>query len=807
MLFIDNILRIFSFAIFGAAFSISGMTQAQAQTASAPAAVAPALAVPAPASQVETIAATRPMLTGAARVNEESVTLALRKGVDYLLKVKKNNNWEADSYANQKIDAKNVRYGISALVVYALLHVGESLDDARLKARSEELAPAIKFVMDMKPETVYAASLQANVLALLPRKPDVVAAMEKCKERLIQSTRLDYGHAYYLNPNATGERGNSDSSNSQYGTLGLWAIQDSGGQVMQAYWQAAEKFWSTRATAEGGFPYLPNMGATYPMTTAGAATLLITDEFIDRGDKKSGPRPEKQLEDAFAYLGSRFSTNGLNGYTLYGLERVGLMSGRKFLGKVNWFTEGAGFLIDRQLGDGSWNLQELDSYKSVEVSTSFALLFLARGRNPVVFNKLMYGPNSAWHARPRDAANLMNWMRHQFERQINFQVVGIDTPVDDWLDAPVLLITGAKDPQFTDEQVEKLQHFVRQGGLIFSTADDNSAEFTAAMQKYAQRVAAGSDNYKWREIPKDHEVYQVYQKMPANSPQLFGIGNGLREFWLHSPKDFGAIWQSNQHPNSAEKSAGRIDKERPWELAANIFFYANGRGQMRSKLQSTAVPETMQMPIRSVRLGRLQWGGDWNYEPGAFDRLERLAKNFWRTELDIQPVGYRDLRDCKIAYMDGPGKFEIRAEDKNLLRNFVNKDGILVVNSPNSSTEFDKSFQALVRELFPNDTWAVIEDASALFAKDITLDMIDARETTTRLTTKMNADSQTKPKIYGLTDKKTGRLKIIYTPYDITLGLLGTTTCTFVGYSPESSEKLMRNILLYSYGVTEKKIR
>ena len=76
-----------------------------------------------------------------------------------------------------------------------------------------------------------------------------------------------------------------------------------------------------------------------------------------------------------------------------------------------------------------------------------------------------------WNQRPRDAANLMNWMSHQFERQINFQVVGIDTDAEEWLDAPVLLITGSKDPKFTNDDVEKLRQFVRMGGLIFSCAD------------------------------------------------------------------------------------------------------------------------------------------------------------------------------------------------------------------------------------------------------------------------------------------------------------------------------------------------
>src|SRR6185295_12763850 len=109
-------------------------------------------------------------------------------------------------------------------------------------------------------------------------------------------------------------------------------------------------------------------------------------------------------------------------------------------------------------------------------STSFALLFLARGRNPVAFNKLQY--NGRWNARPRDDLVLTHWISRRFERPLNWQIVNLDQDVSDWLDAPVLLITGSRDPKFTDEDVARIRSFIAAGGIVFSTAENANQEFT-----------------------------------------------------------------------------------------------------------------------------------------------------------------------------------------------------------------------------------------------------------------------------------------------------------------------------------------
>ena len=53
------------------------------------------------------------------------------------------------------------------------------------------------------------------------------------------------------------------------------------------------------------------------------------------------------------------------------------------------------------------------AHAAAVVNTSFAILFLAQGRAPIVMNKLEYdiaGKDGNWNQRPRDVANVTRWI-------------------------------------------------------------------------------------------------------------------------------------------------------------------------------------------------------------------------------------------------------------------------------------------------------------------------------------------------------------------------------------------------------------
>ena len=212
---------------------------------------------------------------------------------------------------------------------------------------------------------------------------------------------------------------NRDLSNVQYALLGLRAAADCGFKVKAKVWQAAlrgllehqddrgEEVPLVRKEVRDGYAYTSKedaevrgfhyrigrkdgpMGektlwavpATGSMTTAGIACMAICQEGLWRtrrfkgGDRK---RSRESIRDGLAWMQKHFTVTENPGhpnqahhlYYLYGLERMGMLTGTRWLGSHDWYKEGADLLLARQdPARGGWG---------THVLTSFGILFLKR---------------------------------------------------------------------------------------------------------------------------------------------------------------------------------------------------------------------------------------------------------------------------------------------------------------------------------------------------------------------------------------------------------------------------------------------
>jgi hypothetical protein len=122
------------------------------------------------------------------------------------------------------------------------------------------------------------------------------------------------------------------------------------------------------------------------MTTA-ALTALIVSKFYQGKD----PKKEEKVQKGIAWLGKNFQVTTNPGgpalwhyYYLYGLERVGTVSGLGDFGGHRWYKEGADYLIKAQNNDGSWKSTGGAEILTDEVTdTCFAILFLKRATPPL----------------------------------------------------------------------------------------------------------------------------------------------------------------------------------------------------------------------------------------------------------------------------------------------------------------------------------------------------------------------------------------------------------------------------------------
>jgi hypothetical protein len=736
------------------------------------------------------------------QLSDEQVLHAIDGGTGYLLTrldeyLKKVEKLPDTMRGNP--DLGDGELGRLMLITYTLLYVGQDIGDQRLHFRTDRMKIALDVVLrwdgrnttgGVSGRDTYASALQALALAQLPATADVKQAMDRVATRLAAGLLKEGGYSYHLVGN---ESDQWDHSNSQYGLLGTWAANDWGASIPGAYWKTTDDFWRLSQNADGGWGYKNNGPTTFPMTCAGVASLLVCDEFLNRTPRLEPPA-DAAKERGIAALAAGFKPDSTDYYALYGLERVGLAGGFKYLGKTNWYRAAAVNVLTQQMEDGSFG-----NGTSVEadgiVNTCYCLLFLARGRAPVLMNKLQYP--GAWNARPRDSANVHAYLAKAFERHLNWQSVAIDAPVEDWLDAPIMLITGYKAPEFTDDDVAKIRQFVNAGGIVFSIADGGSKEFTEAMGRYARAVAG--EGYAFRELPKDHPLYNIYGKAQNPAP-LSGVSNGIRELWIHSPQDLGAVWQAREMNKTKEGWEIPPKNREAWDVPARLFFYAAGKAGLRSKLQPLNVLPPKEAPSRTVRIAQLQFKGNWNPEPGAWPRLAKLLARDAHTDVAIDTTDILGLAKLEqhptLAHLAGTGDLKLSADEEAALKAYVNSGGTLFVEAMGGDPTFGAAATRLLQKLFPQTRIGTIPRTYTLYNGEFSPDAVKISEVEYRKSWTLEHGQQTAPRLLFMTVNN--RMAVVFSNEDITSGLLGTATWGVGGYTSDSALAIARNLVLFA---------
>ncbi len=747
----------------------------------------------------------------APELTDAQVMAAINRGLDFLIKdidKKLEPVKRAADVDRGRPDLLGGSPGEFMLESYALLYAGQELRDPRLAFRDQRVQLIKDVVTRLESSKLqnyetYTTALQSLALSQMPRVPEVTNAVNRVTKRLVGGTTSTGGYEYKL----ADQNWIADGSNSQYGLLGVWAAADWGATVPYNYWKFTDEYWRRVQSNNGGWSYgqRPPEAArtgtsTASMTAAGLASLMVCGEFLDRTPHLD-MRSDAVIDKGMAAFVDMFDAKSNDLYYLYGVERVGLASGLKFIGNTNWYRVIAANLVKTQRADGSFEGEFLGA--NAVHGTCYALLFLVRGRAPIVMNKLQY--DGDWDARPRDSANVHAYLTRIFERRLNWQVVPVGVPVEEWLDAPVLYIAGSKDPNFSDEQVEKLKAFVAQGGIIFSVAEGGGQgagkAFSAAVAGYAARIlphtgpadADGAPAAAWRELPKDHPLFSVIGR-PDPLPRLMGISNGVRELWIHSDTDYGAIWQSR---DESDKNT--------WELPARIFMYIASKNGLHSKLQSL-VAANDHPSAASMNMARLEFAGNWDPEPGAWPRLAKLLSADAHTSLAIDTVKPEQLDSLAakpaLAHLAGVGNLQLTAEQGRALQSYVTGGGTLFVEAMAGDKAFATSAKEMLAGLFPDASLKAVPDDYLLYTGAFSPDAAHITEVEYRKNWILSHGAQSKPRLQYMTVE--GRVGVLFSEEDITHGLLGLNTWGVDGYVPDSAVALARNIVLFA-GINQKK--
>jgi hypothetical protein len=678
--------------------------------------------------------------------------------------------------------------GRTSLVLLALLSAGEPVE-------SEPVQNALRHLRTIRSRTTYGTGLRAAALSMLPermRKLELPSDL-----RWLIGAAIDRGpHAgmyTYVDPRDAASGG--DYSNSQYGVLGVWYAAEAGLEVPTTYWRAVEEAWKKGQQPDGGWGYTPG-GASYAsMTAAGAATLAITEEFlgVSNASELNRLRPNADLDRAIAWLGEHFRPDRNAGpadrgqawlfYMLFGVERVGEATGLTRFGDRKWFDEGADHLVSLQRPDGSFR-----GDCGPDADTAYALLFLSRGNAPVAIQKLRF--DGRWNNRPLDARRISRWIRGRFERFVNWQVVDADAGDDELLEAPILLIASDRMLlKLGDTQKQSLRRYLDRGGLILAVNEGPRDDLARSMRNLMREWYPTRE---WRELSPTHPLRRGNFDAFDHPGKVLAIGNGVRDLVVLLP-DGDLTWRWHVNAQETRESAS------PFSVVGNLYAsVTDGLPPLRKGESTWIAPVAAPGRAgRSLRLARLQYGGHWDPEPAAWERVANALANERLLDLSAEPVKLdATLTPDRhpVAHLAAAEDFAASEAERRELRRYLDAGGFLLADAAGGATSGAVAIERLLAQLYPAQKLAPLPaDHPVYRATRPGMQRIDTVGYRRHAMQTLRIGEL--PRLQGLTID--GRLVAIVSGEDLSAGLVGYARDGIVGYTPASSLMLVRNVLLW----------
>ncbi len=674
--------------------------------------------------------------------------------------------------------------GVTCLATLALLQAEQPVD-------SDTVAAALRYIRDVPNEHTYVVSLKAMVLAKADAKgfrPEVEAAAKWLAGAQNRSGLWGYS--------AEGER--FDHSNSQFALLGLDAASEAGVAVPRAVWEHALQAVIRTQNNDGGWAYQATGTSYGSMTAAGVSDLLILARDFDQGREHgfhdgaapncSHYRVTRSLAKGLEWLGRNFQAGRNPGrgdllhYWLYGVERCGILSGQKYFGPHDWYRAGATILVRTQGASGQWD-------NSV-VETCFAVLFLAKGHMSLVVQKLQWSNDEAWTPDRYDVEHLIRFIGDALGQPIAWQVVPLDAPLEEWLAAPLLYVSGHTFPKLTSEQRMKFRRYIELGGTILAEACCGRAEFQRGFEDFA---AATFPEVPLHELGAEHAVYRVLHAVKPYG--LKGIDLGCRTSVIFSPRDLSCLWEQAHVPELSDAA---------FQLGANIAAYAVGRRPLHDRLDVVLVPKTTEEAAETtrpapgaLRLAQVVYEGDWRPFPGALRNLAELLRDQLNMDVVTEARQIRltdeSLYLCPVLVLSGHFGFELSAAERDALAAHLRRGGFLLAEACCGTEPFDGALRRVLQEMFPGLTLERLPPDHPIFAGKPGFDVTTVRYSpdVVREHPKVSA-----PELWGL--RIDGRLAVVYSPYSVSCGLSGPAFDGCWGLTSDDARRLAANIVLYA---------
>lgn len=799
------------------------------------------------------------------KADNEELVERVRKGIDggvRYLKSRQNRttgNWEG-IVLNFFV---NMEGGTTALATLALLNAG-------LTEKDESVRKALDYLRTLPPSKTYVVGLQ-NLALAEARQPKDLPIIQRNADWLVdQAIGLKSGKLEGWSYPSGGNLG--DGSNTQYALLGLYAAKQAGAKVEDRVWRAILEHYTrtqVKPTATTGAWKYHNSpldpGVSFTMSVAGVCGLLIAGMGLDESTQGLDPATGVAANcgvyaenDAVArgmnWIAANFSFDSGKSifYNVYGIERLGRLSGERFVGRYDWYREGCEYLLRAQ-DPGTGAFTKGRGIDTAEVlSTSFSVLFLTKGRTPVLVSKFAWGASRhpangaftevgtgprgevSWNRKHNDCRHLVEfaskelfkgaplaWQVYDPRRQTLETDQAILNEVGVLVQSPVLYLNGHGAIPFVGLQGEGLttqekilQKYVEEGGFLFAEACCGDETFTKSFRALMKRLFP---NNELRPLPESHAIWTAHFRDPglARFAGLEGLEKGCRTVVAFSPRPMAGYWEEHKYmPSGRPPTAAGSPTHRgemAYKVAGNVIAYATGLELPKPRLTRTVLVDP-NAPDRGPRRGLFQPAqiktGDAEPAPAALRNLMGHLRDKYRLEVSLKSESLFPGDDAvfkyKFLYLHGRKQVELADYDAENLKAVLQTGGLLFADASCNSVagwkQFDESFRRACVKLFPDAPLQVIPADDPLYSAKLNggapLSQVRCRREKADGSGPEAELRSYAPYLEGV--KVDGRWAIIYSKYDVGCALEGHKSADCLGHDRDSAMRIASAVVLYS---------
>ncbi|HDY64983.1 MAG TPA: DUF4159 domain-containing protein [Phycisphaerae bacterium] len=736
---------------------------------------------------------TAPGVAAVRETSDRDIDQAIETLKDFLwAQQNKNGDWQEPHYETRYNLPSNFT---TAVTTYALLEAGQKVrGDKRMKR-------AVDALTKMKISDLRVRALRSMALGL------VVGDDKKSPYRRYLIEDLNWlmggrGKNFRGSWGKSGPEKVGDNMCNQFALMALWESTQAGLQLKQGIFRLAEKVWLERQHENGGWSFASlgekiDIEPDVRMTAAGLLSLYVCWDTLSKGSGKY--KHQEALDRGWEYLDKNFNPDFIdNSYLGFCIQQLGMISGRKFIGDVDWYAAAAAKLAEPIPAGATYR-----GYWGRIVRAAFELIILSRGRTPLTFNKLNYGQTTSWNYHPRDIARFTHYMKRNFERPMRWGVVKITDKFQTLLDAPILLLEGDKALTLTPEQWKLLREYTLRGGTLLFIPSRNSKPFKksavdALKDLYAPQRAEALRHYELQKLPADHPIYEIYKKMPNGfrKAPLWGLSDGTRLLAIICERDIAGAWQRKAYAISRDD----------FLMGVKLFFYTTGQNSLSSRLRPVFTSRGKTEVRHTAKVGWLKHGGNWNTQPYALDYLSLKLTAENRLGLKITrgcPITKEELKGHDLLWMTGSDKFNLSSEELSALREYLEGGGTLMINAVGGARDFDDSARAMLEKLtvemdISGDEAPITSPLYTGKSGDFRGPKINSVKDLSRTVALKTAFPQAQMPMYVY--RRDGQISVIYVRNGIHDTLDGHTAYGARSYMPSSAQDLAANIVLYTVG-------